>query len=119
MAEAFDDRSRTISVSHEVREMMRQLVNKGLFNEQRDVWTLGCALGIATGEEIPFSDGVTFSRLDGLDENSEFQVIMLNEYPDLSPADRRKKMLNHVEWGVREIYRKEQISSLDFSTIGK
>ena len=98
---------------------MRQLVNKGLFREQRDVWTLGCALGIASGKEIPFEDGVTFSRLDGLDEKGEFQTIMLNKFPDLSPADRRKKMLNNVEWGIREIYKKEQIGTLDFSNLGK
>lgn len=46
MNEAFG-RVITIPASDNAKTQMKQLVTQGLFKEQRDVWRLGAALGIA------------------------------------------------------------------------
>ncbi len=44
---------------------------------------------------------------------------MVGLYPDSSPKERRDKLIDRAEWGIREIYRKEKNGTLDFATLGK
>ncbi len=104
---------------------MKQLENKKLFDEQRDVWRLGAAIGIAQNEvyenekkETENEKKGTFQNINTLDTDQVFAAIMLGLYPDMSPEERLKKLISHAEWGIREINRKEKIGTLDFSTLG-
>ncbi len=97
MSTAFGD-ARTIPASDEAKRIMNQLKAKELFPEQRDVWTLGAALG--------------------LDSEETFAAVMLGRYPDMSSEERLKKLVDHAEWGIREIWRKHENGTLDFSTLG-
>jgi hypothetical protein len=36
-------------------------------------------------------------------------------YPDLEPKERAAKLVNHAEWGIREIHRRDKNGTLDFS----
>lgn len=118
MSSAFGD-ARTLPASKEAKSIMRQLVTKNIFNDQRHAWTLGAALGIASGQVHPSGNRSTFQNINSLDPEGIFAAIMVGLYPDLSPDNRRKKLVNHAEWGIREINRKEKIGTLDFSTLGK
>ncbi len=97
---------------------MKQLENKKLFDEQRDVWRLGAAIGIAQNEVYESEKKDTFQNINTLDTDQVFAAIMLGLYPDMSPEERLKKLISHAEWGIREINRKEKIGTLDFSTLG-
>lgn len=97
---------------------MKQLENKKLFDEQRDVWRLGAAIGIAQNEVYENEKKETFQNINTLDTDQVFAAIMLGLYPDMNPEERLKKLISHAEWGIREINRKVKIDTLDFSTLG-
>ena len=118
MSSAYGD-AITLPASDQAKSILRQLQTKNLFNEQRHAWMLGAALGIATGQVHTAGNRGTFQNINSLDPEGIFAAIMVGLYPDLSPDDRRKKLVDHAEWGIREIYRKEEIGTLDFSTLGK
>jgi len=98
---------------------MKQLENKGLFKEQRDVWRLGASLGIVKGQVHTDDPRSTFQNINSLDPEQIFAAIMLGSYPDMTPEDRLKKLVDHAEWGIREIYRMEKIGTLDLSNVIK
>ena len=52
------------------------------------------------------------------DPDGIFAAIMVGLYPNLSSSERRDKLTDHAEWGIREIYRKEKIGTLNFATLG-
>jgi hypothetical protein len=117
MSTAFGD-ARTIPASDEAKRIMNQLKAKELFPEQRDVWTLGAALGIASGKTHESRTRGTFQNINSLDSDETFAAVMLGRYPDMSPEERLKKLVDHAEWGIREIWRKHENGTLDFSTLG-
>lgn len=117
MSTAFGD-VRTIPASNTAKDYMKQLVAKDIFNEQRDVWRLGAALGIALGETYEKGKRGTFQNINSLDPERIFAAIMVGLYPDESPDVRLKKLIDHAEWGIREIFNKEQKGTLDFSLLG-
>ena len=117
MGTAFGE-SRTVSASSEAKNIMKQLVSKGVFGEQRDVWMLGAALGIALGQVNEGGTRGTFENINSLDPEEIFAAIMLGRYPNLSSEDRLKKLVDHAEWGIREIFRKHQNGTLDCSALG-
>ncbi len=94
---------------------MKQLTSKGLFREQRDVWTLGAAIGIAYGQEFKDGERETFQNVNSLDPDGVFRAIISGLYPDVEPKDRVTKLVNHAEWGIREITRRDKNGTLDFS----
>ena len=114
MSEAFGD-IRTLPASKQAKNHMKQLKSKGLFKEQRDVWTLGAAIGIAYGKALEDGDRETFQNIDSLDEDGVFRAIMSGMYPDMEPKNRANKLVNFAEWGIREIYRREKNGTLNFS----
>jgi hypothetical protein len=114
MSTTFGD-SRTVPASEEAKTMMKQLVVNGVFQEQRDAWRLGAALGIATGNTHDRGTRGTFQNINSLDSEEVFAAVMMGRYPDLSPGDRLKKLVDHAEWGVREIFRKYQNGTLDWA----
>lgn len=97
---------------------MKQLENKKLFSEQRDVWRLGAAIGIAQNKVYENDNAETFQNINSLDTEQVFAAIMLGLYPKMTPQERVKKLISHAEWGIREIERKVKIDTLDFSTLG-
>jgi len=117
MTSAFGD-IRTLAASDRAKDIMRQLVAKNLFDNMRHVWTLGAALGISSGNENTEGNRGTFQNINSLDPDGIFAAILLGKYPELSPEERRDKLVNFAEWGIREIYRKEQNSTLIFSKLG-
>ncbi|MHA1227165.1 MAG: hypothetical protein ACTSPV_10530 [Candidatus Hodarchaeales archaeon] len=117
MSTAFGD-ARTIPASDTAKNYMKQLVAKDIFDEQRDVWRLGASLGIALGETYEKGKRGTFQNINSLDPERIFAAIMVGLYPDASPEERLKKLVDHAEWGIREIYRREQNGTLDFSKLG-
>jgi len=110
--------ARTIPASEQAKKIMAQLETKEVFAEQRDCWTLGASIGIALGKTHSEGSRSTFQNINSLDPEEIFAAIMLGLYPDLTPEERLKKLVDHAEAGIREIFRMEQLGSLDFSTIG-
>lgn len=106
---------RTLPASKQAKDQMKQLTSKGLFKEQRDVWTLGASLGIAYGQTFDDGDRETFQNINSLDPDGVFRAIISGMYPDVDPKDRATKLVNHAEWGIREIYRREKNGTLNFS----
>lgn len=117
MSVAFGD-SRTIPASDLAKNHMKQLVAAGIFEEQRDVWRLGAALGIATGQTYESGNRGTFQNVNSLDTEEIFGAVMVGLYSTISPDERLKKLVDHAEWGIREIHRKHENGTLDLSTIG-
>jgi hypothetical protein len=111
--------ARTIPASDTAKRIMKSLVSKNLFNEQRDVWWLGAALGIAMGQEYTSKEErrETFQGVGSLDPERIFAAIIMGLYPQLTSEERIKKLVNHAEWGIREIARKEENGTLDFSAL--
>jgi len=107
--------SRTVPASTEVKTIMKQLVASGVFQEQRDAWRLGAALGIATGNTHERGTRGTFQNINSLDSEEVFAAVMMGRYPDLPPEERLKKLVDYAEWGVREIFRKHQNGTLDWA----
>ena len=118
MSGAFGE-ARTIPATDETKTIMKRLSNKGLFKEQRDVWTLGAALGIHSGQTYEKGTRETFQNINSLDPEGIFGAIMVGLHPDLSGEQRLKKLVDYAEWGIREIDRKERNGTLDFTKIGK
>jgi hypothetical protein len=110
--------SRTVPASDQAKVLMKQLVSKGIFDEQRDVWTLGASLGIARGEIYISGNRGTFQNINSLDPEAVFAAIMIGLYPNLAPEDRLRKLVDHAEWGIREISKKIDNGTLDWSTLG-
>ena len=117
MSTAFGE-ARTIPASDETKKIMNQLKAKQIFAEQRDVWILGASLGITSGKTHEAGTRGTFQNINSLDSDEIFAAIMLGLYPDMSPEERLKKLVDHSEWGIREIWRKYENGTLDFSTLG-
>jgi|SRR5579875_1223880 len=114
MSQAFGE-SRTVPASKDAKDLMKQLVAKGLFEEQRDVWRLGAAIGLA--ERKTHEKGVreTFQNINSLDPEEVFAAVMLGRFPDLPPEARLKKLVDFAEWGIREISRKHENGTLDWA----
>lgn len=115
MSYAFGD-SRTIPASDDAKKIMKHLVSKsGMFQELRDVWRLGAAIGIASGKTHEESNRGTFQNINSLDPEEVFSSVMIGRYPDMTPEQRLKKLVDHAEWGIREINRKYENGTLDWS----
>ncbi len=110
---AFGD-SRTIPASEKAKKIMSGLVTKGLFKEQRDVWRIGAATGISLGQVCEEGRRETFQNINSLDDEGIFAAVMLGLYPDLKPDERLKKLVDHAEWGIKEIARKEDVGTLNW-----
>jgi len=117
MNEAFGDK-RTFSASKRAKKQMKELVSKGLFHQQRDVWRLGAALGIATKQIETKGKRETFENINSLDPDGVLAAIMIGMYPDMSPEERGKKIVDYAEWGINEIHHKAEIGTLDWSHLG-
>jgi len=118
LSSAFGD-VRTIPASKVAKTQMKQLVSRDIFNEQRDVWTLGASLGLAFGKTYERGTRATFHHVKGLDPDGIFSAIMFGLYPNASPKERVKKLVDHAEWGIREISRREKNGTLDFSKLSR
>lgn len=108
---------RTIPATEKAKEIMRQLSHKEIFNEQRDVWQLGAALGISHGKKYSKDKRETFQNINSLDSEGIFSSIMLGLYPDDTDSERLKNLIDHAEWGIRELSEREQRGTLEFSTL--
>lgn len=117
MSTAFGD-ARTVPASNTAKDYMKQLVAKDIFNEQRDVWRLGASLGISTGGTYE-KKGVreTFQNINSLDPERIFAAIMVGLHPNMTTEERLKTLVDHAEWGIREIYDRERKGTLDFSEL--
>ena len=118
MSNAFGD-FRTFSISDEAKSMLNQLVTKNIFNEARHGWQLGASLGIASGKTYDKGNKSTFQNVNSLDPEGVFAAIMVGLFPDLDGKERRDRLTDHAEWGIREINRKEKNGTLDFGSLGK
>lgn len=116
MSSAFGD-ARTIPASEDAKKLMKQLATRDIFSEQRDVWRLGAALGIAEGQVYDKGARSTFQNINSLDDEGLFAAAMLGRYPDLQPDERLKKLVDHAEWGIREIHRKISNSTMDWAAL--
>ena len=114
MSTAFGD-ARTVPASNTAKDYMKQLVAKDIFNEQRDVWRLGAALGVSTGNTYQKGQRGTFQNINSLDPERIFAAIMVGLHPTMAPEGRLKTLIDHAEWGIREIFNREQKGTLDFS----
>ena len=117
MSSAFGD-ARTLPASDQAKTILKQLVTKNLFNDQRHAWALGASLGIASGKVHSSGKRGTFQNINSLDPDGILAATMVGLYPNLTQKERREKLVDHAEWGIREINRKEQNGTLDFSTLG-
>jgi hypothetical protein len=116
MSEAFEN-VRTLPASKGAKTKMKQLVSLGLFSEQRDVWRLGAALGIALGQVKKGGTRETFQNVNSLDTDGIFAAVMVGLYPDMKPDERAKKLVDYAEWGIDEIARRQKIGTLDLSEL--
>lgn len=116
MSSAFGD-ARTVPASIEAKDLMKKLVTKGIVAEQRDGWRLGAALGIAVRMTYTKGQRATFQNINSLDPEEYFAAVMLGIYPDFSPEQRLKTLVDHAEWGIREIWRKNENGTLDFAAL--
>ncbi len=113
MSQAFGE-SRTVPASKDAKDLMKQLVAKGLFEEQRDVWRLGAAIGLAERKTHEKGSRGTFQNINSLDPEEVLAAVMLGRFPDLTPEARLKKLVDFAEWGIREIGRKQENGTLDW-----
>jgi len=118
MSNAFGD-SVTFPISKDAHKILNQLKTKNVFNELRHGWQLGAALGISSGEMHTSGRRSTFQNVNSLDPEGVFASIMVGLYPDLSPKERGVRLVDHAEWGIRVLQRKERNGTLDFSVLGK
>lgn len=107
----------TVPASDPAKKIMKTLVNRNLFGKLQDVWALGASLGIAHGQVYEEGKRETFQNINSLDSEGVFAAIMIGLYPEMSAEERFKKWVNHAEWGIREIWRKEENGTLDFSSL--
>jgi hypothetical protein len=105
MSTAFGD-ARTVPASEEAKQFMKQLVERGLFEEQRDLWRLGASIGISQGKIHEQGARDTFQNINSLDPEEIFAAVMLGRYPEMTPEQRLKRLVDHAEWGIREIQRR-------------
>ena len=117
MTGAFGD-AVTVPASQRAKKQMKQLVAKGIFNEQRDVWRMGASLGIATSNYVASGKRETFQNVNSLDPDEIFAAVMMGLYPQAAPEDRLKKLVDHAEWGIDEIFRRIEIGTIDWPTLG-
>lgn len=117
MSDAFGD-MRTFPASDRAKKQMKELVSKGLFHEQGDVWRLGAALGILSNQGGVKGKRETFQNVNSLDPDGILAAIMIGLYPDMPSEERGKKLVNYAEWGIDQIYHKAEIGTLDFSHLG-
>ncbi len=117
MGTAFGD-PRTIPASQTAKKSMKQLVAKEIFAEQRDVWRLGAALGMSLSKTHEKGARGTFQNINSLDTDGNFAAVMLGLYPESSPEERLKMLVDHAEWGIREIRRKYENGTLDWAKLG-
>jgi hypothetical protein len=118
MSDAFGD-ARVIPASKLAKERMNQLKAKGIFQELGDVWRLGAALGISLGKTS--SDEMemdTFQNINSLDPEGILAAVMMGLYPNSDPKERFSLLVAYAEWGINEIYHKDEIGTLDFSKLG-
>ncbi|MHA1401759.1 MAG: hypothetical protein ACTSQE_15515 [Candidatus Heimdallarchaeaceae archaeon] len=108
---------RTIPATDKAKEIMRLFVSKEIFNEQRDVWQLGAALGISHGEQYTKDKRETFQNVNSLDPEGIFGAIVLGMYPDATDSERLNQLVDYAEWGIRELYERDQRGTLDFSIL--
>ena len=99
MSSAFED-VRTLPASNTAKKIMKNLVLKDIFQEQRDVWTLGAALGIANGKTYEKGTRETFQNVNSLDPDGIFSALMFGLLPDGTPKERAKKLVDFAEWGI-------------------
>lgn len=114
MSQAFGE-SRTVPASKEAKDLMKQLVAKGLFEEQRDVWRLGAAIGLAERKTHEKGTRGTFQNINSLDPEEVLAAVMLGRFPDLTPEARLKRLVDFAEWGIREIARKQENGTLEWA----
>ncbi len=86
MNDAFGD-IRTFPASDRAKKQMKELVSKGLFHEQGDVWRVGAALGIVQKQDETKGKRETFQNINSLDPEGIFAAIMMGLFPDLAPED--------------------------------
>jgi hypothetical protein len=118
MSDAFGD-ARVIPASKQAKEQMNQLKAKGIFQELGDIWRLGAALGITLGQTS--TDGKemdTFQNINSLDPDGIMAAVMVGLYPNSEPKDRLSLLVAYAEWGINEIYHKDEIGTLDFAKLG-
>ncbi|MCZ7393374.1 MAG: hypothetical protein ABOK23_09075 [Candidatus Methanoperedens sp.] len=115
--DAFGD-MRTFPASDRAKKQMKELVSKGLFHEQRDAWRLGAALGIVLNQSERKGKRETFQNINSLDPEGIFAAIMIGLYPDITPEERAKKLVDSAEWGINQIHHQVEIGTLDWSQLG-
>ena len=116
MGTAFGE-ARTVPASEEAKRILKQLVTKHIFDEQRDVWRLGAAIGISRREVHKGGKRGTFQNINSLDPDEVLAAAMLGRYPEMTPDARLKQLVDHAEWGIREIGRQVEIGTFDPSKL--
>ena len=122
MTSSTDAFSGQFAASEEAKRMMKELTEDvGLFSQMSDVWRWGASLGIREGieldEKIAKQKRTTIYAIDTIDPEGIFSAIMLSLFPEMKPEERKKKLEDYAEWGIREIYRKYKNGTLIFSKI--
>ncbi len=118
MTDAFGD-ARVIPASKLAKEQMNQLKAKGIFQELGDIWRLGAALGISLGQtSTNGTEMETFQNINSLDPDGIMAAVMVGIHPNSEPKDRLSLLVAYAEWGINEIYRKDEIGTLDFAKLG-
>jgi hypothetical protein len=118
MSDAFGD-ARVIPASKLAKEQMNQLKAKGIFQELGDVWRLGVALGISHGQTSTDEKEMdTFQNINSLDPEGILAAIIVGLYPNSEPKERLSLLVAYAEWGINEIYHKDEIGTLDFAKLG-
>ncbi len=108
---------RTIPASKKAKALMNKLIRNDIFEQKRDIWTLGAALGIKLGKTYEGGTRETFQNVNSLDPEGVFSAIMLGLYPDSTPKFRLTKLVDHAEWGIREIARRDKNGTLDLAKL--
>jgi hypothetical protein len=116
MSTAFGE-ARTVPATKDAKDLLRKLATKGIVGEQRDGWRLGAAMGITAGETHTKGQRATYQNINTLDPEEFFAAVMLGRYPELAPEERLKKLVDHAEWGIRELWRKQENGTLDLAAL--
>ena len=124
MPSSTDAFSGQFAASDEAKRMMKDLTEyAGLFSKMQDIWRWGAALGLREGieidEKISKQKRTTIYAIDTIDPEGIFSAIMLSLFPEMRPEERRKKLEDYAELGIREIYRKYKNGTLVFYNIMK
>src|SRR5437773_6965836 len=90
--------------STEAERMVAELERWHVVAGKVDAYQLGLAIGIRAQKAQTLDKPINFGNLYSLRDEWVVKMTMFHLYPDLDPKDRKDRMDQHAEAGIRMLY---------------